>query len=221
MTSKNIGCKVPKMNTKSVAGRASLFTLSGVIAVFSLFLGQSFTSVSATQEMVTICHATGSEDNPYTEVTAAYPAIYGKAGHFSEPGTTNEGHEHDYEGPCEGGSTPTATPTLKPTATPTLEATATPTIEPTLTPTPDTDVCDNIDGIQTGVPEGQHLDASGNNCVSFSDSNPPENNSTPQGQVLGSSTLASTGSFLESFYMAIMGIGATLFGKGLKKAKKA
>ena len=47
----------------------------------------------------TICHATGNDG--WVEVTAAHNAIYGQAGHFSEPGTTSAGHEDDYEGPCE------------------------------------------------------------------------------------------------------------------------
>lgn len=49
------------------------------------------------------------------------------------------------------------------------------------------------------------------------------NQSSPQGQVLGASTMASTGSLEESVYEAIMTLGATLsaFGlKGLKKSKK-
>lgn len=104
-------------------------------------------------------------------------------------------------------------------------------------PTPDPDVCKNIDGVQTSVPEGQHLDASGLNCVNWSGSGPAPRNdegtgttgtvlgaSTVKGQVLGATTMAGTGSFAEVFYQAIMGIGATLsaFGiKGLKKGKKA
>lgn len=104
-------------------------------------------------------------------------------------------------------------------------------------PTPDPDVCANIDGVQTSVPDGMHLDASGKNCVNFSGSGPAPRNdegngtggqvlgaSTTRGQVLGASTMAGTGSFEEMTYQAIMVIGATLsaFGiKGLKKSKKA
>lgn len=95
----------------------------------------------------------------------------------------------------------------------------TPVDEPT--PTDDGDVCDNIDGIQTGVPEGLHIDASGRNCVAFSNSNPPENNSTPQGQVLGATAMASTGSFAETLYQVVMGLGGLLTVKGVKNFKKA
>lgn len=94
--------------------------------------------------MVTICHATSSAGNPWVEITAAYPAIYGSAGHFSEPGSPNAGHEQDYEGPCAVVE-PTATPIPEPTATeeptdkPTceeLQNCETPTEEPTTEPIP-------------------------------------------------------------------------------------
>ncbi|QQG41415.1 MAG: hypothetical protein HYV90_04640 [Candidatus Woesebacteria bacterium] len=103
------------------------------------------------------------------------------------------------------------------------------------TPTPDADVCDNLDGVQTGLPEGMHFDAAGVNCVNFGQSGPAPRNdegtggqvlgaSTVRGQVLGASTMAKTGSFEESLYIAIMGVGAiitTLGAKNLKKAFKA
>ena len=90
----------------------------------------------------------------------------------------------------------------------------------TPTPTPNPDVCANIDGVQTGVPEGLHLDAGGVNCVSFSDPGvPPPPPVT--GQVLGATTMAQTGSFLGNLYAAIMAFGAALTAKGLKNFKKA
>jgi hypothetical protein len=52
-------------------------------------------------------------------------------------------------------ATPTATPTPTPTSTPT------PTVTPTPTPV---DVCPNIQGVQTNVPEGYHLN-SDHQCV--------------------------------------------------------
>jgi hypothetical protein len=85
-------------------------------------------------------------------------------------------------------------------------------------PTPDNDVCDNIDGVQTSVPEGLHLDGGGINCVSFSNPGTPENPSGPQGQVLGATTMAGAGSFAEDAYLAIMLLGGTLSGFGIKKA---
>ena len=59
---------------------------------------------------VTICHATSSETNPWQELTIGYQAVYGPAGHFSEPGSPNAGHEEDYEGPCQTTTTSTTTP---------------------------------------------------------------------------------------------------------------
>lgn len=92
------------------------------------------------------------------------------------------------------------------------------------TPTPDLDVCDNIDGIQTGLPDGMHLDAAGINCVNFGQSGPAprnDNGTGTGGQVLGASTLASTGSFAENLYLAIMGVGAIITTLGAKNLKKA
>jgi hypothetical protein len=98
----------------------------------------------------------------------------------------------------------------------------------------DNSACHNIDGVQTSIPEGMHMDAEGANCVNFSGSGPAPRNdegvggavlgASTGGQVLGANTMAGTGSFAEIFYQAIMGIGATIsaFGiKGLKKGKKA
>src|SRR3990167_2544330 len=84
--------------------------------------------------MVTICHAAGRAGEPaqWVELTLPYDSVYGPAGHFSEPGSTNAGHERDYEGPCV--VEPTATPV--PTAVPT-EVEPTPTAIPTeIEPTP-------------------------------------------------------------------------------------
>ena len=95
-------------------------------------------------------------------------------------------------------STPTATPdsgTSTPTATPTASPTASPTATPTSTPSPvlgdsdTTDVCANIDGIQTSVPADYHIDASGRNCVQFSQSDPGNSGGASSGQVLGASTI--------------------------------
>jgi hypothetical protein len=52
--------------------------------------------------MVTICHAAGLDGTTqYVTLTLNANAVYGQAGHFSEPGTPNAGHEDDYEGPCQ------------------------------------------------------------------------------------------------------------------------
>src|SRR3990167_440243 len=83
--------------------------------------------------MVTICHAAGRAGEPaqWVELTLPYDSVYGPAGHFSEPGSTNAGHERDYEGPCVVEPTATPVPTAVPTEEPTQEPTGEPTAEPT------------------------------------------------------------------------------------------
>lgn len=97
------------------------------------------------------------------------------------------------------------------------------------------DLCKNIDGIQTSVPEGLHINATGVECEAYGTPGVEQpTTSTPTGEVLGASTISSgkvlgastmagTGSFAESLYLAIMGLGgiSTIFGiKGVKKASK-
>jgi hypothetical protein len=55
------------------------------------------------------------------------------------------------------------------------------------------DICANIDGFQSSVPDGMHLDASGKNCVNWGGSGPAPRNDegASNGQVAGVSTLAS------------------------------
>lgn len=129
-------------------------------------------------------------------------------------------------------SSPTATPTETPvvTATPSSTPTATPTGTPTgsatPTATPNLDVCPNIAGIQTSIPDGYHFDNNGINCLQFELGGPPQDGGIGGGQVLGTSTgqvlgLASTGSFAENAYLAIMALGATITAFGIKNFKKA
>ena len=110
-----------------------------VVLVILVLAGVLAFTAFAQQGKVTICHAAGREGTlKYVELTLSYNAVYGKAGHFLEPGTPNAGHEHDTEGRCP--KIPTPTPTLPPkTPTPTLPpetptSTSTPR-EPTPTPT--------------------------------------------------------------------------------------
>lgn len=104
------------------------------------------------------------------------------------------------------------TPSMAPTATPSATPTATPipTLIPTATPVPTpVDVCANIAGIQTKVPDTYHL--AGNNCLQWELGGAPEPPSTNNGQVLGASTsvLADTSSplTLPRTIIAIIGIG--------------
>lgn len=95
--------------------------------------------------------------------------------------------EFDYSCGCQT-SSPSPTPTTSPTETPTLIPSPTPTETPL-------DVCPNLDGIQTSIPNDYHMDAAGKNCVQFQmgGAPPPPNVTSPQ--VLGTSTsvLAATG----------------------------
>lgn len=84
-------------------------------------------------------------------------------------------------------------------------------------PTPRTDVCDNIDGIQTSVPDGKHLDASGLNCVEFQFGGPPPPPPATGGQVLGATTLGATGAAEENIFFALFTLGSILAGVGVRK----
>lgn len=92
------------------------------------------TAVSAGQDKVTICHASGlAGTTKFETLTIAYPAVYGEAGHFYENGTPRAGHEQDYLGPCiEPTPTPTASP--QPSATPDPSETPQPSVEPSPSP---------------------------------------------------------------------------------------
>ena len=127
-------------NILSYLSAAVILVLAGVGIVFNV-------AYADRPVMVTICHFTSSETNPWVEITAAYPAIYGPAGHFSEPGSPNAGHENDFEGPCleEPTNVPEPTSVPDPTATPTdaPQPTPTPSDEPgEPTPTPTDESCD-------------------------------------------------------------------------------
>lgn len=101
------------------------------LAVLLLVLGAS---IAHAGEKVTICHATGSETNPWVEITIAKEAW--ESGH-----SPHAVHVRDYLGPCLI-ATPTVTPTatVTPTSAPTSTPTATPTTPTTqdMTPVPST-----------------------------------------------------------------------------------
>ncbi|MEK7526324.1 MAG: hypothetical protein AAB546_02500, partial [Patescibacteria group bacterium] len=97
------------------------------------------------------------------------------------------------------------------------EVDPTPTPTPTATPTNETtDVCANIDGIQTSVPSDYHLDASQRNCVQFSVPGAPDNGTGGGGQVLGASIMAATGTG-EDLLAMMFAIGSFSFGLGIRK----
>jgi hypothetical protein len=115
-----------------------------------------------------------------------------------------------------------------PTPTPTVTLTPTPISTPIVTATPVAtifDVCANIEGIQTSVPDGKHLDAGNVNCVEFSPSGPSESSSTSGGssvtpQVLGASTMAATGVFEESLFYSLFSFGSLLTSFGIMRNGK-
>lgn len=135
----------------------------------------------------------------------------------------NEDDDDDDE--CEKTPSPRPTasprPTVAPTATPSATPSATPV--PAITPDPN-DMCTNIDGVQLIIPEGWfQISPDSTFCRQFQYGGPQVSDgqaSEPQGQVLGASTMAGTGGFAETFYQAIMGVGALLTLKGVKKLKK-
>lgn len=109
-----------------------------------------------------------------------------------------------------------------PTPTP-----VTPPVDPGIT-----DVCANIDGVQTSVPADYHLDASGLNCVQFQLGGPPQNTGGNAGSVLGASntgtrsvlgatTLGNTGSEVSELINIVFAIGATSLSIGLVKKNKS
>ena len=77
----------------------------------------------------------------------------------------------------------------------------------------DTDVCANIDGAQSGVPDGMHLDATGLNCVNWGASGPsPRNDEGTGGQVLGISTSVSLKSWPKLAYVGNGGTDENVLG---------
>lgn len=113
---------------------STILTLAVVIILAAVW---RIPALAARPVMVTICHAAGLAGEPanWVELALPYDSVYGPAGHFSEPGSPNAGHEADYEGPCEVAPTATPAPTDEPTAVPTDIPTDEPTNEPTQEPT--------------------------------------------------------------------------------------
>lgn len=93
--------------------------LIGLVIIFGkIFSIQKADALAPAQ--VTICHATGSANNPYVTI---HTSVNGTNGHFLNNGTPKSGHEGDLllQGTvsCPSPSpTPTASPTASPTSTP-------------------------------------------------------------------------------------------------------
>ncbi len=227
---------------KLQTGKTTILTLVATLVAAGVLLSYSYNTISAGNDKITICHASGLTGTTKFETlnldnNAVYANSQGNGGHFNEDGTPAAGHEDDYFGECKTVSaTPTPimspAPTCTPTATPADLCTdpindpddcplaaSTPTASPSATPT--ASPIDNNNSINSGGDNG----GDGLGCATHDCSN--QNNSIEGtgtgGQVLGASTMAATGSYAETFYEAIMGVGGTLsaFGlKGLKNKKK-
>ena len=214
------------MNKKLVSGKATLLTLFAAVVSSAFLLGKSLTSVNATFQSVTICHGTGN--GTYQTITVDNEGeLNGHINHQANLGDlipAPNGVCPEPTATATGSPEPSGTPqpTIDPCDGPCPTATATPEASATPEPTVNPDVCLNLDGIQTGVPEGLHLGADQTSCVAFSQAGPPQRNdegTSTTGQVLGASTMAGTGTFTETLYQAIMGLGGLLSFKGFKSLK--
>lgn len=200
---------------------------------------------------VTICHATSSATNPYTQNIVSENAI---GGHFENPGTPKAGHELDLyfqgEVACPGGTTPTAAPSATPsptqTPTPTVptqceENCVTPTITSVVTPTP-TEGDDNgniydpcvlnrcpsatptatLTPTSTPAPTSTPNTGGGSNDGG-SNNNSSSSSSSNSGSVQGATTtLAATGVFEEMFMNMVGLAGVALSGlSAVMYAKKS
>lgn len=109
------------------------------------------------------------------------------------------------------------------------------------------DICPNLEGTQTSLPDGYHFETIGDTRTCVPDPTPTptlttngggnggggggdglgcathdcSGNKIPTPQVLGASTMAKTGSFAQDLFMAIMGVGGTLASTGFVLLKKA
>jgi hypothetical protein len=222
---------------KLTTGKASVLLLTA-LATGSL-LGYSVSSVLAqAADARAYCHAnSGSSGYNYLNNPAWDQ-------HFENNGTPKAGHELDFftfeddkdcNGQVDTTPTPTPEPSVNTTPTPNLSVTPTPSEEPSPTevpiPTPtntevlgtsDTDVCTNIDGIQSGVPDGWYQNgANSTECRQFQFGGAPTENQTEgqvlgastESHVLGASTLAATGSTAN--YLMMLGLilsGVSIYG---------
>jgi len=85
-------------------------------------------------------------------------------------------------------------------------------------------VCPNLEGVQTSLPNDYHFDNSGINCLKFEYGGPQEPAigggdvlGISTGQVLGATTLASTGVTKDSIFYSIFTFGTLLSSLGIMK----
>jgi len=192
-------------------------------------------------QKVTICHTTGSQQNPYQKLTVDEDAVdgLGQGDHNSDghqngkdiipPGPWDaDGRNWDtqgqaiYNNDCQIPSpTPTPTPTEEPSPEPSEEPSPTPTEEPSPTPTPG-DLCTNIEGFQGTIPDGMYVNPDSTECQAFQYGGPPPP-PTAEGQVLGAasvlgaSTLGATGAAGANLFYSLFILGSILSGVGVRK----
>lgn len=85
--------------------------------------------------------------------------------------------------------------------------------------TPTTDVCANIEGNQTSVPDGYLVNPGSTECRAFQYGGPPPpaEGAVLAGQVLGATTLGATGVTEEQLFLVLFTLGSILVGTGVKK----
>lgn len=209
-----------------------------LISVFlTLFLSFNLKTSYAVNDSypVTICHATGSAENPYTTIHVNSNAI---GGHFENPGTPKSGHEDDIlfagtvecPGPvqntpfptnpdfpeCDNQECPTiVTPTFQPTPTPgggnidlpcLFERCVTPTVTPNPTSTPVATPTVAPTDSPRGGSNGDGGSSGGGSSSSSSSS------SSTGGSVLGATTMAPTGTFLDTLFNGVATVGLLFLG---------
>ena len=222
---------------KFSSGKVTLWTALATLTAAVIFAVYSISLVSAHNDRdndndevkVIVCHKAGQSGN-YNAIDVSIHSVNdanGLKGHGNHNGDvwgpfTYNGVNYAGQGNysvfnfsnCTQNSpsaspspspTPTARPTVNPTTTPV--ETAAPTAIPTDAPATTTTV--NYDG------KGDGLGCAVNDC-SGNKVEPPQG----QGQVLGASTMAGTGSFAENLYAAIMVLGGTLSAFGIKGFRK-
>lgn len=118
--------------------------------------------------------------------------------------------------------TPSVTPTITPSITPTVTPTVTPivTVTPTITPTPTTDPCANnacVTPTPTPTSSGctSNCGSSNNNSSSGGSSS-----SQPIQAVLGTSTMADTGTFTQNMMTLLFTLGMMILALGAKSYAK-
>ncbi len=128
-------------------GRVAYAVILALILAFAFAVGNATAA-----DKVGICHATGSESNPYVFIVIAEQAA--EAAHIDRDTGNLHGDQLgnvDFyaESEAECNTTPTPAPSSSPTLTPT--PTVAPTATPTPTPTPnETDCISVVDGIVSG-----------------------------------------------------------------------